>query len=466
MSDSVAKFQAEVAAVMEVLLKVAVMEITKVFEGRSFLSEGCTVDGRPNIRAEPLPDLKACMEGALRSPANKIVCSVGVQVGETTPVEAHDKGMTRERSKLCLQTTQMGEGLSPTESPFIDLVETVDVQCTVDFPYTIFKEKTKRGERGDTITLSPAWGGVPQGEGSSQENDLQDPSPLHDPLPSSVLENKPLFSTVTTTDLSLQSLGHSHPEVISLLPVEEQAKVEPLETVVSPEEQAHPSQNVEKPCATMKVNTSNSLTGVKKVQFQLSQSPFDCKMLRPCSVQLVNLLLASGPKKRSVDVGPNGKGFSMPKDLRAHQGAHTGRRLCCFTACGNGVWRLHASPSQERLYGCKICGKSFKRRKILRRHYRFHTGEKPYSCPNCNKAFALRKSLRRHERFHSGERPHVCPQCGKSFRLRDNLKAHQRFHTGEKPFTCSLCSKSFRIHKNLQKHSIIHSVPGIFNSVK
>nr|XP_029497785.1 zinc finger protein 37 homolog [Oncorhynchus nerka] len=202
-------------------------------------------------------------------------------------------------------------------------------------------------------------------------------------------------------------------------------------------------------------------TKKKKVDFKLDQTSLEQKLTRPCSVQLVNLLLVpgrnnSGGKKANGSNCHDNKRFPMPKDLKTHQGLHTGRRLCCFTQCGNGVWRLQGVVSSSRAHGCKICGKRFKRRKILRRHERFHTGEKPYSCSQCSKTFALRKSLRRHERFHTGQRPHSCPQCGKSFRLRDNLKAHLRFHTGERPFTCSFCSKSFRIFRNLEKHSIDH----------
>lgn len=187
----------------------------------------------------------------------------------------------------------------------------------------------------------------------------------------------------------------------------------------------------------------------------------DKKVMRPCAVHLVNLLTVpeTGLGHVTDVTKSNGArwktGLPLPKDLRPHQGLHTGHRLCCFTQCGNGVWRLQKIVTHSRDgYACTICGKKFERRKILRRHERFHTGEKPYSCSQCSKTFALRKSLRRHLRFHTGERPHRCTQCGKSFRLRDNLKAHLRFHTGEKPFNCSTCGKTFRILRNLEKHNL------------
>ncbi|KAM9349978.1 uncharacterized protein ABDE67_009701 [Symphorus nematophorus] len=197
----------------------------------------------------------------------------------------------------------------------------------------------------------------------------------------------------------------------------------------------------------------------------------DKKLMRPCAVQLVNVLtVRESELQDDVAKGHDAKhknGWPLPKDLRRHQGLHTGHRLCCFTPCGNSVWRLRKVVTRTRDgYACSTCRKTFKRRKILRRHERFHTGEKPYSCSMCSKTFALRKSLRRHMRFHTGERPHTCTQCSKSFRLRENLKAHLRFHTGEKPFSCPTCGKMFRIMRNLEKHQCEISVPSVVPSFR
>lgn len=181
----------------------------------------------------------------------------------------------------------------------------------------------------------------------------------------------------------------------------------------------------------------------------------DPKLSGPCRVLLVDVLRASESGLKLEDVAAKEQdAWPFPKDLRPHQGPHTGHRLCCFSPCGRHVWRLKTEVAHSRGggYVCGFCRKAFKRRKILRRHERFHTGERPYPCSQCSKTFALRKSLRRHLRFHTGERPYVCPRCSKSFRLRDNLKAHMRFHTGEKPFTCATCGKTFRIVRNLNQH--------------
>ncbi|XP_061652870.1 zinc finger and SCAN domain-containing protein 31 isoform X2 [Phyllopteryx taeniolatus] len=190
------------------------------------------------------------------------------------------------------------------------------------------------------------------------------------------------------------------------------------------------------------------------LQMKLKLSSLDQKLRRSaCAVQLVNVLTAAEMEEKIQESGQ--KRWPVPKDLRRHQGIHTGHRLCCFTPCENGIWRLQNVVGHSRDgYTCGACGETFKRRKILRRHERFHTGEKPYSCSKCSKTFALRKSLRRHMRFHTGERPHQCAHCGKSFRLRENLKAHLRFHTGEKPYQCTLCGKMFRIQGNLDRHKL------------
>ncbi|XP_061747253.1 zinc finger protein 32 isoform X2 [Nerophis ophidion] len=190
------------------------------------------------------------------------------------------------------------------------------------------------------------------------------------------------------------------------------------------------------------------------LQMKLKLSSPDRKLASGCVVRLVDLLTAAKTEARMQEGGGK-KAWPLPKDLRRHQSVHTGHRLCCFAPCGDDVWRLQRVVARSRAgYACAVCGKAFPRRKLLRRHERFHTGEKPYACAKCAKTFALRKNLRRHLRFHTGERPHRCARCGKSFRLRENLKTHLRFHTGEKPYECSLCGKTFRIMRNLEKHNL------------
>ncbi|KAI7809434.1 zinc finger protein 23 [Triplophysa rosa] len=458
MCESVSRFQAEVAAVMEVLVKVAVVEITKVFEGRSLHPHGCTVN-REAPMSKDVPDIRAHMQNALAN-VSKMVCSVGVQVEETLLSQHHVECTSSEKDSVCPHGSKRLEGLCPSET---HSSEAVDLQCMVDLPCSIFSDNGIGLGKGDGVISAPLWTGDLKKQEMIQENGHQGLAessscsvvdPEVDPF-SSVVDNIPSEDRNTDTlgqlDLGLMEVGS--------LPSRETPLAEPSQSSQTTAEPTHSSQGSNNKSAIQARHASN----LKKVRLQLSQTPFDCKLLKPCSVELVNLLMLSRAVKRTN--ASSGHFPSTHKDLRTHQNAHSGRRLCCFTECENGIWRLQGVLARGHPLACKICGKKFKRRKILRRHERFHTGEKPYSCIRCKKRFALRKSLRRHERFHTGERPHNCAQCGKGFRLKNNLKVHLRFHSNEKPYACNMCSKSFRIPKNLEKHRLTHSAPGRCRSV-
>ncbi|KAM3605243.1 uncharacterized protein V6R79_022857 [Siganus canaliculatus] len=91
------------------------------------------------------------------------------------------------------------------------------------------------------------------------------------------------------------------------------------------------------------------------LQMKLKLSSSDQKLLRPCAVQLVNILTV--PKSEMKDQEAIVKDhhakhkpvWPIPKDLRQHQGLHTGHRLCCFTPCGDGVWRLQKVVTHTHL---------------------------------------------------------------------------------------------------------------------
>ncbi|XP_042284500.1 zinc finger protein 891-like [Thunnus maccoyii] len=103
--------------------------------------------------------------------------------------------------------------------------------------------------------------------------------------------------------------------------------------------------------------------------------------------------------------------------------------------CGKTFARLHQfklhqqSHKRKRAFWCTVCGKSFQCSSHLSIHHRTHTGEKPYGCGQCGKRFTQQSSLRVHQRTHSGERPYSCAQCGKTFILMHHLKRHRIIHT-------------------------------------
>ena len=81
--------------------------------------------------------------------------------------------------------------------------------------------------------------------------------------------------------------------------------------------------------------------------------------------------------------------------------------------------------------------------KIVARHKRTHTGDKPYECNVCNKRFLQPGHLTGHKRTHTGEKPYECDVCNKRFSHSGHLAVHKRTHTGDKPYECDVCHKRF-----------------------
>ena len=44
----------------------------------------------------------------------------------------------------------------------------------------------------------------------------------------------------------------------------------------------------------------------------------------------------------------------------------------------------------DKTFPCDICGIAFKKKGIMNKHTRIHTGEKPFECELCKKTFAYK----------------------------------------------------------------------------
>ncbi|XP_077582732.1 zinc finger E-box-binding homeobox 2 [Stigmatopora nigra] len=92
---------------------------------------------------------------------------------------------------------------------------------------------------------------------------------------------------------------------------------------------------------------------------------------------------------------------------------------------GEGVLgRKRLKKTEEGLYACDICEKTFQKSSSLLRHKYEHTGKRPYECKVCNKAFKHKHHLIEHSRLHSGEKPYQCDKCGKRFSHSGSYSQH------------------------------------------
>ena len=108
--------------------------------------------------------------------------------------------------------------------------------------------------------------------------------------------------------------------------------------------------------------------------------------------------------------------------------------------------------TEEKLYSCSKCPKSFLSAGCLKHHMRVHTGEKPLNCSICTRPFPQLCILNRHRKAHTEAKP---INCSRMLQVPHDINlsktAHER-SLGYKPFSCSECTKSFSRPSLLEQH--------------
>ncbi|XP_041088385.1 zinc finger protein 551-like [Polyodon spathula] len=136
------------------------------------------------------------------------------------------------------------------------------------------------------------------------------------------------------------------------------------------------------------------------------------------------------------------KTFSTASNLKKHRSLAHGE--------GEGP------PAPPRPHPCDLCGKAFRQRWELERHFMLHTGTRPHSCHECPKSFSTKSALARHGLTHRNERPFPCGLCGKAFGSARYLKAHLETHREGTPYECDVCHRCYGLASSLRKHKRRH----------
>ncbi|XP_077293656.1 uncharacterized protein LOC143916425 [Arctopsyche grandis] len=133
------------------------------------------------------------------------------------------------------------------------------------------------------------------------------------------------------------------------------------------------------------------------------------------------------------------------------------RKVC--EICGKSTQRMKkhmASHSDDKLYTCTKCPKTFKYIASLQTHVLTHNTTPLKVCQICGKKFFRNLAFKRHLVYHDNKRKFKCDKCGKTFNTSDILKVHYRSHTGERPYSCKECGKSFLSRGCVSRHQKVH----------
>ncbi|XP_061587879.1 zinc finger protein 568-like [Cololabis saira] len=414
-------FGTQVAAIMNVLAKAAVAEITQLAEEGGVLlrlelrrRDGEIQELRRSLEVMEAELCKAQEAAAARltEETQELAAAAGTQV---------QWGDVKARQEMCAVYCEPGPADSLCE-PQTGTDESHDIRPVV-------KQEPDIELPASETTANTATAAV--GSDAGEHEDSVWPSPACSVVEkSSALMQQPIqtfpfhaeqFSSCRNSEISFSPLLAATKEVAddcSTVPVKLEVNMNPARTESSPSQSVHAKQFGHDSHAAV-------------VQDESLQ----------CASQQAGLSVALSHGQRST-AGTSG----------SHSEDHFNNRNSLRTKRILNVWRTN-----QKLFMCCVCNKSFARLSQLEEHNKnTHQTMKPFRCLECGKSFTQKTRLKTHQSVHTGERPFSCKICGKMFSRQDNCLRHERFHSGLKPYGCKQCGKSFTVMGNLKIHLEIH----------
>ncbi|GJQ70565.1 hypothetical protein Trydic_g22964 [Trypoxylus dichotomus] len=122
---------------------------------------------------------------------------------------------------------------------------------------------------------------------------------------------------------------------------------------------------------------------------------------------------------------------------------------------GHSSTHVVAEENPCIMYKCTIpsCNKKYRTLDYLKQHILLHTNEnKVYLCKVCGKTYKSSNSFYYHKKIHGDQRPYVCKYCGNAYKIYSHLKTHMWRHGNIMPHRCGKCGKGFTRGQVLRKH--------------